>query len=304
MQCQVDIPAVEGLQNNELTVGRVFFLRCQSGNETPWPKNIDIEKLQFVLTPEQKYQIKLLGFEFRTGDTADLKVTSYVGGPVDFKNLQVTDQTQAVDLGPVQFKVKSVLEPPKEGQAQVEAYGPMGPASIHFPLVYTVSIVLVIALLTLFIAQKVFRWSQRRRVLARLRQHDAALAPLPQFHQSWRKLRRENPVFFGKDFERTHIEGAFDQLNNFLRIFLIRELHVPALEWSDKLILADLRKYHKVVFLEAGPDLKKLLGEFTQGEKNKTTLSAQDILVLSEQTRRCVEKIDQVKASHLAKEKK
>ena len=290
MQCQVDIPEIKGLNDREITVGRTFLLNCKG----EWPKNLVLEKLQFKLADAEKYQIHLLGFEFRSGDEADMKITAYKAGPVKLQNLQLTDGSQTVDLGPVQYQVATVIEKPQEGQAKVEPYGPIGPATIPIPLSYFLAAAFVIALLGLLVGRKIYRISQRRRLLAKLREHDSALTPIQQFHQNLRSLRRQSPIFFGAQTQKSDIDQAFESLHQMLRLFLIRELHVPALEWSDKLILKDTKRYHAAVFREMGLPLKKLLNEFSLAQKNRDALSAQDIMVLAEQSRKLVEGIGRI----------
>lgn len=297
MQCQVDIPEIKGLNDREITVGRIFLLNCKG----EWPKNLVVEKLQLKIAETAKYQIHLLGFEFRSGEEADLKVTAYKAGPVKLQNLQLTDGSQTLDLGPVQYEVASVLEKPQEGQPKVEAFGPMGPASIPIPLSYFLIVALIAAALGLLIGRKIYRFSQRRRLLAKLRQHDSALAPVQQFHQNLRALRRQSPIFFGAAVERNDIDQAFESLNQMFRLFLIRELRVPAMEWSDKLILKDIKRYYAAVYREMGLPLKKLLNEFSLAQRNRETLSAQDILVLTEQCRKLVEGIERELAKGASK---
>lgn len=288
MQCQIDIPNVAGLNDQELTVGREFYLACTG----EWPKNLAQEKLQLVIPEQAKYQIQLLGFEFRSPDTAEMKITAYKAVPVQLDNLKLTDGAQTIELGPVRYSVKSVLEKPKDPQQQQEPYGPFGPASIPVPFEYILFVLALLGLIGLYVAQKIYRVIQRRRLLEKLKEHDSALAPLPQFHQSMRKLQRDNPVFFGVQAETPAVLAAFESLYQMFGLFLIRQLHVPAFEWSEGLILKDVKKYHFTVYEYAGPELKKLLREYNQAQKNRNTLTDKDILVLAEQTRKLAEKID------------
>lgn len=292
VQCQVDIPKVEGLKDQELTVGREFFLICKG----EWPKDLIQEKLYLVFPEAQKYQIQLLGFEFRTTEEADLKVTSHKAVPVHFENLQISDGQQTVNLGKVDYQVQTVIERPQDPSQKVEAYGALGPASIPIPLVYVIAIALVVAGIGGWLTVRVYRYSQRRRLLAKLKEHDSALSPLNQYHQSMRRLHRDNTVFFGhhKTVEG-HVLAAFEELSAMFYLFLTRELHVPAFDWSPSLILSNVKKYHSEVYQEMSLDLKKLLREYASAAKNKNSLSEKDIVVLSEQTRRLVERLDRVK---------
>lgn len=289
--CQIDIPKIAGLKDQELTVGREFFLSCKGD----WPRDLVQEKLQLLVPAQAKYQIQLLGFEFRTPEVADIKVTSHQAVPAKFDNLQITDGKTTVDLGRVQYPVQTVIEKSEDPSQKVEAYGAIGPAAIALPLVYIVTGVLIFMAVVGFVTKKLYRYSQRRRLLAKLKDHDSALSPLNQFHHSMRRLQRDNTVYFGGKGEPEHILQAFDELDSIFRLFLTRELHVPAFDWGTKLILANIRKYHHSVYQESAVDLKKLLSEYSLAVKNRETLTDKDILVLSEQTRRLIEKLDRSK---------
>ncbi len=291
VSCQVDIPAVKGLKDQELTVGREFFLNCKG----EWPKNLVQEKLQILVPEKAKYQIHLLSFEFRSAEEADLKVTAYQAVPVKLEGLQLTDGTQSVTLSPVQYNVRTVIEKPKDPQQKVEPYGPFGPAMVPIPGVYFLIVLVVVLLAFLLIGQKTYRISQRRKLLRRLKEHDSALSPLAQFHQSMRRLQRENAVFYGAAFDLAQVHEGFKTLSEMWSLFLTRQFLVPAQEWNDKLILKDIRKYHREIFAETGVEIKKLLNEYAQAARSRDKLTDKDILVFAEQTRRLVEKLDRIK---------
>ncbi len=291
IQCKTEIPAVPGLPDQELSVGREFLLVCDG----EWSRELNVEKLHFIKSDQQKYVIKLLGFEFRSSTTADLKVTSYTAGEVKIPNLRLTDDTQTVDLGELNFAVKSVLPPPDPNNPEVkqEPFGPMGPAQLPIPPVYWAMLVGAIVLLALMIGFKAFRYFQRRRMLEDLREHDAAVSPLVQFHQGFRRLQRQNQVFFGiKDPAHEDILSCLDGTNQMLRLYLTRRFQVPAMKWSDRLILRDIRRYHPGIFAENGDDLGKLFKEYSRAFKDKEHLEATDVLSISSHCRVLVERME------------
>lgn len=293
VQCKVEIPAVEGLQENTLTVGREFILSC----EGEFPRDLQAEKMQILLKPEEKYNIHLLNFEFRNPTTADLKVTAYRAGEFQFKDLQVTDGAQTLSLGPLAYKVATVIQPPEpkpgeEQPAKQEPFGPMGPAPLSVPMLYWAILAGVIGLVILLILTKVYRVIQRRSMLEKLREHDSALSPLSQFHQNLRRLQRKNPVFFGVTAQNSDLQEAFEELNKGFLLFLTRQYKVPAMEWNERLVLKDIKKYHHKVYAEFGPDLKKLYKEFGHGAKDKQKLADTDILNIARHTRMLVEKME------------
>ncbi|MGE5086862.1 MAG: hypothetical protein ACM3MG_11215 [Bacillota bacterium] len=295
IQCKVEIPNVPGLKENELTVGREFLLVCDG----EFPKNLAQDKLQLVLKPEQKYSINLRGFEFRSSTQADIKITSYTPGPVQFENLQLTDGVQTVDLGPVSYKLESVIppqQPPAPGQqpVKVEPYGPIGPMTISVPSLYWTILASVIGLVILVIATKVFRIVQRRNMIERLKEHDSALSPLSQFHQSLRRMQRENTVFFGGAPKAEDIVLCLDETRSMLKLYITRRYKIPALEWGPRLILKNLKKYHPNVYQDTGTELEKLMKEFVHANEDRTKLSGSDVLNLSKRTRLLVEEMERL----------
>lgn len=291
IECKTEIPEVPGLKEAELTVGRDFLLVC----EGEFPRDLVQEKLQFVLKPEQKYQIHFRGFEFRSPTVADIKITTYTPGSVQFQDLQISDGAQTLSLGPVSYQVQSVLPPPnpQEPAAKQEPFGPFGPAGMSVPALYWGILAAIVGLVLATVVAKIYRVLQRRNMLDKLKEHDSALSPLSQFHQSMRKLSRVNSVFFGVDtVPAEDVRTCLEQVDGMLRLFLTRRFRVPAMEWNDRLILQDLKKYNRHVFDLYGMDLKKLLMELRRAMQDKETVTALDALNIATQCRTLVEKME------------
>ncbi|WP_413577780.1 hypothetical protein ACLVWU_04905 [Bdellovibrio sp. HCB290] len=297
IQCKVEIPNLDGLKDGELTVGREFFLVCDG----EFPRELQQDKLQLVLQPEQKYSLKLQSFEFRSPTQADLKVVSYTAGmPVKFDNLQLTDGTLTVDLGAVQFQLVSVLPPPQppanpgEQPPKQEPFGPIGPLNIPVPPIYWIGLALVLGVIALFVATKIFRSVQRRKTIERLKEHDSALSPIAEFHQRLRRMQRTNTVFFGGTPNAEDVPLALDDTRHMLKLYITRRYKIPALEWSPRLILKDLKKYHPKVYQDTGNELEKLVKEFQHAIEDKAKLSKSDILNLSKRARLLVEDMERL----------
>lgn len=294
IQCKTEIPAVPGLNDNELTVGREFFLVC----EGEFSRSLKQEKLHFVLEPQNKYILKLLNFEFRSLTQADLKVTSYQAGRIQFENLTLTDGEQTLSLGPLQFDVQSVLPKQELGSVQqqkIEPFGPLGPVTMSVPMLYWTILASVLGLLCLIFVVRILRGVQRRNMRARLREHDSAMTPLAQFHQNFRRLQRHNSVFFGDTaVEAVHIPQCLEESHAFFRLFLTRRFQVPAMEWGDRLILKEIKKYHPEIFKDHSEELKTLFKEYSRALVDKANLKETDVLNIANHTRVLVEKLARV----------
>ncbi|MEN0057793.1 MAG: hypothetical protein AAGB31_03070 [Bdellovibrio sp.] len=291
VQCQLEIPAKEGLTERELTVGREFILVCQGD----FPAGVQAENFRLQLKPEEKYNLHLLSFEFRSPTQADVKVTAYRAGTFSFPDLQLTDGQQVLSLGPVQYKVESVLPPPQEGQtAPPEPYGPIGPASLAVPILYWALLAGVVGAFALWLIARIYRTVQRRNMVVSLREHDSALSPLAQYHQNLRRMQRSNSVFFGGKAEPDHVVQCLQESHRMLKLYLTRRYQIPALKWSDRVILKDLKIYQSAVFKEYGVELKKLLNEYARGFRDQNSLQEQDVLNITQRTRLLVEKMERL----------
>lgn len=304
VQCNVDIPNVSGLEDHQLTVGREFYLTCKG----EWPKTLKQDSLSFVGDENLKYQIKLLGFEFRSPEEADIKVTSYIAAKHQFPQLILTDGEQKVELSlaqaagqiPIQFAVQSVLPPQGQGtQGQpekVEPFGPIGPATIAVPVLYWLVLLGVLAFAGILGALKLWRHHQRREMLLGLKDHEAALSPLQEFHQNMRRLQRANPVFYGKEATPEELRQGVAELSRMFKVFVSRRLKVPAFEWNERLILKDLRRYHFFVYEEYSKKIHALFSEFHKAENSAAKLSAHDVSQLAESLRKTLEGIERLMA--------
>lgn len=291
-QCKIQIPPVEGLKEQELTVGREFILVC----EGDFPKDLVTEKLHFVVDAKAKYAIQLRSMEFRSTTEADLKVTSLMAGKIAIPNLQLTDDTQTLDLGQVAFEVTSVLPPPDpQNQTKQEPFGPIGPAQLPVPSLYWALLAGVLILAAVIAGMRIFRAVQRRKMLEELREHDSSLSPLAQFHQGFRKLQRQNKVFFGvTNVPPEDVLQCVDDTYRMLKLYLTRKFQVPALEWSPRLVIKDIRKHHPRHFAQDGDELGKLYKEYERASQDKEHLKAQDVLAIANHCRSLVEKMERL----------
>lgn len=302
LQCKIEIPQVQGLQDNELTVGREFLFVCDG----EFPKDLKQDKLEFVKTPEMKYQIKLLGFEFRSSTQADIKATSYVVGPLRLPQLQLTDGNYVLNLGDQVFTLATVITPPAEtggvpaeagAQSQTAAPPPqpfpaMGPMNIPVPVLYWTILAVVVGGICVSLVYKVFRVIQRKNMLEKLKQYESVQTPEQQYHASYRKLQRTSPIFYDQVINTEDVQVVVRDTMTFFKTYLTRKYQVPALDWNDKLILRDIKKYHPKVYEEHQKDLEKILKEYSLALKEQNKLTQVDAKNLANNSRSLVEKLE------------
>jgi hypothetical protein len=296
--CQVDIPKSSKEQKETpLTVGREFFLSCQGD----WPKDLKIENLRLELPETQKYALKLMNFTMRDLRMADLKVVSYQTGFQKIEKLTLTDGSQSLDLSGVEFQVQSVIDP---GNQKPEPYGPIGPLSLAWPLVYWIIISLVLTLISSFAGFKIYHTLKRKKWLREIKKFDNVHSPLSQFHSELRKLQRKFSFFGATNSETASVSPEdiaeiVNAITTHLGIFLVRELQIRALDSSLKILLFDLRKYHPLVYQEQHSSLRKWHHEIkkmqaVQGSLQSSTQGsrrAQDLRQLLKESRELAEQI-------------
>lgn len=287
LNCQIEIPPVDGLIDNQLTVGRDFFIHCKG----EWPKDFVIEKAHFFWEKEQqKYFLKLLELQQRSGDEIDLKVTSYMAAKVQIPDLLLTDGAKTIGLGPINYEVASVLDPK---QQKPVPYGPISAISIIWPLAYTLVVSAIGAFILGYIFRILWKKKQERVLKQKLRELETPLLPEAQFFKDYRSLKRESPIFY-HDFTAGDILEARDRVDRMLRVFVSREFGVLATEHSSQRTLKDLRKNKRWVQLltpELEADMARILVELERSKKDQERLDRADVLQYASWSQGLIEKL-------------
>jgi len=71
------------------------------------------------------------------------------------------------------------------------------------------------------------------------------------------------------------------KLEESFRLYLIRELRVPALQVSDRELLKEIRRSHKAVFQQCEADLRRFFFELEKIRETVTRKDCDDLLTLS-----------------------
>ncbi|MCX7979249.1 MAG: hypothetical protein N2578_09625 [Bdellovibrionaceae bacterium] len=282
LSCEPIIPKIQGLDDDILTVGRKFILRCQG--EISFPREGEVS----LITPENPpHTLDLLSTHILESGGVDLEVASYRVGEHQIKSPILRLGDQEYKLKPISFQVVSVIEKRDE---VIEPYGAFGPFSLPLPWGLILALVFLFLSLSLVFFWTIRRRIERKRIEEKLRQHDSALSPLQEFFSGWRRLQRENEVYHGGLADAAQTRNIFDELRRMVLVFLTRRFRIPAFEWTSKVILRQIRGLDRKGFRTWGQDLNILLREIDRASSTPD-LSAQDVVKLTEQARRCVEKI-------------
>lgn len=233
VQCQIDVPVVNGLKDQEITVGRHFVFKCRGG----WDKSFDFEQAQFKFEdPKMNMNYKVIKAEARDTESFDVDVVSYVAGKSSFPALVMTDGKIKLSLGSQQFEVVSVLPKPEEKQtneqAQPEPPKPFGYAvgEISWPYLYIIFIFLVFLSFIVLIVRR-FQIKQKiKSYQSIVSSYDSAVLPDNQLYKKMRSIEKN-------DFPLSELDQA-------VKIYLLRTFQLPFLDLSPAVLYRlMIRKY-------------------------------------------------------------
>ncbi len=221
--CERQIPNVTGLKDQEITVGRHIFLQCTGD----WDKSFQFQKAQLVLDEKSKFLAKIFKAEARSGNQFDMDLVIYSAGEIDFPDLRISDGAQEISLGENKFLVQSVIEK-TQADKKPEPYGPVLPLRIPFPASYILIFSALIVVVLVAIGWTVRKRYRYRKLMAKLKNYDALVAPDSQFYRSLRKAELSG-------YALADLETAF-------RLYLTRKFQVPAFDLKDPSLLRFFKK--------------------------------------------------------------
>lgn len=289
LDCKMD----EGLRNPEtpLTVGAIFKIECTTPSFTLNPSQLKFET-------KKPYQLKLLQSEVQPDGRIILQVTSYQVGELTSEGVVLTDGVNKVSLNGIKTTVASVIDknnPPKG------PYGPFGGFVLSLPIFYLWVVLIVLGLSALWLGFRFYRRWQKKRLIEGLKKHDSRLSPLTQLHVRFRQLERQRVLEQQKvgEVSSSALVNQFVEMDEIMRVYLIRQFKIPAQDWSDRLILNDFQNRFAFLGKELSKDLRVLLREIKKNkelvEKVKTTMDnkkERDVERLTKQIKRWADHVD------------
>lgn len=274
---------VEGTpRDQQWTVGETFDLVC----EGPSAEFLSTE-LSFKEEGKTGYELRVLEVTKQTENALDMRVTSYVAKPHEFKKLYIMDQGEAVvGVDAFTLPMKSVITDPQQ-----KAYGPAGPMSLAYPIWIWLVLGGVLLFGLFFGLFRMNRRAQMRRVIEELKQHNTALGAFNQFNKDVRILGRQYIFTETPGWPDLKKQRYLDQLDEIFRMFLLREFYIPALEWRSSLILKTISKQDKKKFAAYSDDLQSFLKEMDRAKQDVHKVQLHDCKQLTQMAKRVSQSI-------------
>ena len=225
LQCQIDVPAVNGLKDQEITVGRHLILNCRGD----WDKSFDFSKAKFEFADIKLHNMfKITKAEARDTTSFDIDMVSYVAGESKFEALIITDGVNRIPLGAQKFNVVSVLPKPEEQQlneqGQPEPPKPFGYAvgEVSWPYVYIIFIFLIILSLVIIMVRRFQIRQKIKSYQSIVASYESAISPDNQFYKKMRTLEKS--------------EYPLSDLDEAIKIYLMRAFQLPFLNLNTSVL--------------------------------------------------------------------
>ncbi len=280
-------------KNKEITVGDVFYATCSSPPDVSIVKSNSISNFKIQkLDEKQKYTLKLISSENQDSKWV-FKFTSYQVGQVSFPELVLEKDKEVYNLGALEFKVNTILNP----QEKTEPFGPFAGIKMEIPILYwTLLVFFIFSIVSGISSYFILKW-KRKKMLEKLEEYETSSSALQQFYATHRKVQRENPFFYRneilneglRDEEKLKISPVLNELESALKLFLVRKFKTPALSKNWNYTLKDLQKYHGDYMSFQHLDLKDIIREIEKARSSLQSLTAKDMVQISEKIRLFIE---------------
>ena len=273
------------LQPTQITVGEHMTLDC-SGPFTGGPSSAaniaPAQTLQVVpSSPQDAYKLQVLNVIQSTSQEVKATVTSYRVGKIDGMSFQLSDGHVAFQTSPISFTVASVADPSHPTQ---KPYGSLGPFRLAYPIWLWIALAVAVFAIIAILVWSFLRGRRRRRLRAEMEKFTTMLPAFAEFSKDARHLTRK----LSAAKNETEAPEILSKLEEGFRLYLIRELRVPALQVSDRELMTAFRRSHKAIFRECEADLRRFFFEI---EKCRGGVSLKDCEDLHFLARRLADRI-------------
>lgn len=275
-------------------VGRKYLLHCEGefveGLKAP----------VFLKWPDEKWKYSLKVLDLRSFDNNNvwLEVTAYKPGKFSVENIVITDGTNEIPVSLLEWNVASVLASKQQEMAQnpeEQKLKYVGPFELALPLWYWVAWGLLAFLIIGLFVHKVRKYLERKRLIERLSRQTTALTPYNQFNKEIREHMRKYQGARRGEETKEFYNHYLENLDETFRMFLVRELLVPAMDWSSSAVLREIKLRHKNIYKYTGPQIRRLLTEFDRAKRDRENATFEDCEQLREMSRRVADQLFKIR---------
>lgn len=294
-----------------ITVGDIFIAHCALAGDAVGTDVTDFSKFKVKFEEGKNYDVVVVK-SLSTPQAVDFVLTSYTVGPKKIDKIVLTDGQHEMSFqAPLQFEVKSILKQ----EEKPEMFGPMVGLSVPIPIFYWVLLGAILFVSLSTISGVIVQSVKRKKLMKRLESLDDGSQPIQQYFANYRKLQRENAIFSARSDANDLDPGVLANaqspadllrivrnVEHALQLYLARTFRIASLEQSWRLTGNQLAKLNDVIYSVNGAELTELSREFLKIESGKNKLEAKDVILISEKSRKWVEKVDQLHKAILAKD--
>lgn len=265
-----------------VTVGEVFNLECSGESIALNPKQIKIA------WKENPYGLKILNSAISPQGKWVFQVVSYKVGQYKDAPIEATDGVNTLPLKNIQFEVKSVIDPKNPPK---EMFGPFGPFMTEFPWGGVIVMAVILLAIIVSIVVKLVKVKRERNLKERMKKLDHPQTPAAQLYSVVRRMEREIDFVFKGEMKTESILVFIKDLEQALKIFIVRQFQIPANEWTLKATLNQFKLKYIWLGQEHIQNLSNLLHEIEKSQKGKNVnLETQDIVQLLKNTKKWVDR--------------
>ncbi len=267
---------------SDITVGQKLNLYCSGDPAQLAHDGLKIDSTE-ATGKEVFGKLHILEVKSLATDSGQFIVTSYEAGQHKAEGLILTDGLQRVPLEGFEWQVRSVIENPAQ-----QPYPSFGPWSMSISWFYWAILVVVIFMAVWKAVIEFRKQRTRKKLFDDLKSFKTAKSPYDELHTDLRRLER--------GLAKMEPKSAFESLERSYRLYLIRELQVPALEWDDKDIVKEIKRRHKSIYNLIRVDL---IDYFSELRKIKATVRLEDCEFLLKQCQKISDKISDLMEGEL-----
>lgn len=279
---QKGAPAPAGGAGLAITVGDKMLLTCaDSFGAAPAADSLNV----VVDAPEKAYQLKVLKVLETSSQQVKVLVTGYVPGRYQDQIFKFSDGKISFETSPIAFTVESIIDPAKPPEKPFPSEGPFHLSlPLWFWLTWAALAIFIAAIVTLIFLRR----RRRARLMAELERYATMLSPYAQYSKDMRQLSRQ------MNSTGQSAVDMFKKLDEDFRLYLIRELKVPALQVSDRQLLGEIRRAHRNIYDGYQSELRRILFELEKGRRDIDRVKIKDCEDLLFLSRRLADSIQSV----------